>query len=132
MIKIALPHNMKSVVIGAIIGAIVVFGVSAILPSSQATSIPKMSALEAVSKVTEYCKQKENADYYADYIITSIVYGSPDQLDYGPSQGGSWSVDNNDNEASWFITLTNRQKADIMVLRVMNDGTIEGLSHFQT
>lgn len=132
MTKIALPRNMKSVVIGAIIGAIIAFGVSAIWSSSQATFIPKMSALEAVSKVTEYCNQKGYSDYYADYIITSIAYGRPDQLDYAPSDAGSWSVDYNVDEASWFITLTNRHKADIVVLRVMNDGTIEGLSHFQT
>ena len=114
------------------IGAIIVFGISAILSPSRATSNPKISALEAVSKVADYCKQKGYADDYAGYIITSMAYGRPDQLDYAPSQGGSWQVDSHGNEASWFITLTNRHKADKQVLRLLNDGTIEGLAHFQT
>jgi hypothetical protein len=131
MIKILLSHNVKRVVTCIVIGVIIVYLIFAIEAPPQAISNPKIDALEAVSKITEYLKQKEMVNYYRDYIITSIVYGRPDQLNYAPSQAGSWQVDSNDNEASWFITLTNSHKSDIQVFRLKSDNTFELLSHLQ-
>ena len=111
-----------------VVGAIFFLALVAVLLRLQTQSEPRMSALDVVSKTNEYCQRMG----YAGYSITAIEYCRPAQLGYASYQGGTWQVIQDQEEASWFIKMTNYNKGDIIIFRLMNDGTWSALTDFQT